>query len=286
VKNVDAHPYLAFLERVLTPARLAHSLGTMQVMGELAEVYGLDQEMARTIGILHDAGKDLPPDQQEELIIEGNPRTDLPFASNYEYMHGLAGSALIQRELGIRDPLILDAITSHTFIGPSPYFHHPLSWCLRFSDIIEPYRDWRAEKRILALDLSLKELVYDGKMVQAARVYTETMIQWFLEKGRPLHPNFYQVKGEFAVQMPDGLLSIQKITTLINQTVDSFPHSECQTCECFLGYVTQLQFTADPIGKAYLETFKPNRTKIHSCLGCDPCPPGDQYAVTIRGNTP
>jgi predicted HD superfamily hydrolase involved in NAD metabolism len=278
------HPYYLFLESVLTPARLTHSLGVMQVMGELADVYGLDQEMARTIGLLHDAAKDLPPDQQAELIVEGNIQTEDPFASNYEYTHGLVGSTLVQRALGIRDPLILDAITTHTFFGNSPNFHHPLCWCTRFSDIIEPNRDWRAEKRIQDLDLQLKELVYDGKMLQAARIYTETILQWFIEKDRPLHPNFYQVKAQLGAQMSDDLLSVQQITSLINQTIDSFPHRECQTCECFLGYVTQLDIAADPIGKAFLETFKPNRSEIHSCLGCDPCPPGDHFAAYLQGN--
>ena len=283
---MDDHPYLPFLESVLTPARLVHSLGVMQVMGELAEVYGLDQEKAGTIGLLHDAAKDLTLDQQAELIIEGNIRTDQPFASNYEYMHGLVGSTLVQRALGIHDRLILDAITTHTFFGNSPNFHHPLCWSLRFSDIIEPNRDWRAEKRIQALDLELKELVYDGKIVQAARIYTETIIQWFIEKDRPLHPNFYQVKAQLGALMSDDHLSLQQITTLIDQTVDSFPHSECHTCECFLGYVAQLDIDADPIGKAFLEALKPNRSSIHSCLGCDPCPPGDQFAAYLRGNTP
>ena len=38
--------YLPFLEEVLTQRRLDHSLGVMQVMGELAEVYDLDREKA------------------------------------------------------------------------------------------------------------------------------------------------------------------------------------------------------------------------------------------------
>lgn len=281
---MDDHPYYPFLESVLTPARLAHSLGVMQVMGELAEVYGLDPEMARSIGLLHDAAKDLPRVQQERFLLEGNLREDHPFESNYEYVHGLVGSAIIQRELGIHDPLILDAITTHTFFGNSPYFHHPLCWCTRFSDIIEPNRDWRAEKRIQVLDIILKELVYDGKMVQAARIYTETMIHWFIEKDRPVHPNFYQVNAELDALISEELLSVQQITTLINQTVDSFPHSQCQTCECFLGYVTQLEMNSDPIGKAFLKALKPDRSEIHSCLGCDPCPPGDQFAAYLRGN--
>jgi len=283
---VHDHPYLPFLEKVLTPERLDHSLGVMQVMGELAEVYGLDREMARTIGILHDAGKDLPPDQQEHLILEGNIQAQPAFETNYEYMHGPVGSYFVQRELGISDPLILDAITTHTFIGSSPYFHHPLSWCLRFSDIHEPNRDWAPEPLIQALEKHLKELAYGGKMAEAALLYTETVIRWFTEKGRPIHPNMVQAKEELAAQMRDQFISIKQITTLMNHAVGTFPHGQCETCECFLGHVTQLEIDTEKLGKAFLKTYKPNRSAIHSCLGCDPCPPGDQFAAYIRENTP
>ena len=63
--------YLKFLKKVITPKRLQHSLGVMKVMGQLAEVYEFDQEKARTIGILHDAAKDLSPTMQKQLVDEG-----------------------------------------------------------------------------------------------------------------------------------------------------------------------------------------------------------------------
>ena len=281
---MDEHPYVPFLEKVLTPERLDHSLGVMQVMGVLAEVYGLDRELARTIGILHDAAKDLSPDEQEQLILEGNIQTRYDCEKIYDYQHGAVGSYFVQRELGISDPLILDAITNHTFIGYSSYFHHPLCWCLRFSDIIEPNRNWASEKRIQALAIKLIELVYGGKMAESALLQTETIIQWFTEKGIPVHPNYYQVKGELEALMSDDLLSVLQLTTLVNHAADCFPHTACETCECFLGYVTQLEIDADQMGQAFLKRLKPNRSEIHSCLGCDPCPPGDQFAAYIREN--
>lgn len=58
--------YFAFLENILTPARLQHSLGVMQVMADLADVY--DLELAQTAGLLHDAAKDLPPEQWERIV--------------------------------------------------------------------------------------------------------------------------------------------------------------------------------------------------------------------------
>jgi len=196
------HRYLPFLEKVLTPRRLDHSLGVMQLMGELAEVYGLDREKALTIGILHDAGKDLPPDQQKQLIDEGNIQIQHACESDYVYyLHAPVGSYFVRRELGIDNELILDAIATHTYFGNTSYFNDPLSWCLRFSDILEPTRNWGREKRLLEGAKRLKELVFAGKLVEGAFLQTGVIIQWYEEKGVPVHPNMRRVKQELAAQL-------------------------------------------------------------------------------------
>lgn len=79
-------------------------------------------------------------------------------------------------------------------------------------------------------------------------------------------------------------LSVSQIRTLIENAIESFPHDECATCECFLGYVTQLETETDQLGLKFLESHKPMRNEMHSCLGCDPCPPGDHYAQYLRKN--
>lgn len=187
--------YLPFLEKVLTPGRLAHSLGVMQVMGELADFYRLDREQALTAGILHDAAKDLPVEKQNELIQAGNIQISYPCETNYVfYLHGPVGSFFVQEELGIGDELILDAITAHTYFGDSPHFEHPLSWCLRFSDILEPTRNWEQEKILLNCARRLRELAYTGQLKKAAFLHTGCLLQWYEEKGVPVHPRIRRVK--------------------------------------------------------------------------------------------
>jgi len=139
--------YIKFLEQVVTPKRLLHSLGVMKVMGELAEVYGLDKEKAQTIGILHDAGKDLSLTVQKQLVNDGNIEIRFECEKDYVYyLHGPVGSYFVQKELGIVDKLVLDAITTHTYCGNGENFNNPMCWCLRFSDILEPTRDWNKWK--------------------------------------------------------------------------------------------------------------------------------------------
>ncbi len=107
--------YLPFLQQVLTPMRLQHSLGVMQVMGELAGVYGFDQDTALAAGLLHEAGKDLDEARARALAEEAGIKVRCPADSDYgRYLHGPVSAYFVAKELGVGDRLLLDAITTHT----------------------------------------------------------------------------------------------------------------------------------------------------------------------------
>ena len=118
--------YKSFLEQVLTPGRLRHSFGVMQVMEELAEIYCLDREETILAGLLHDAGKELSPGQQLQIIKEAAIHINEPCEQNYElYLHGPVGAYFVFKELGITDGLILDAIRMHTYFGKADNLNSP-----------------------------------------------------------------------------------------------------------------------------------------------------------------
>lgn len=199
---MSEHPYLPFLETVLTPGRLAHSLGSMKIMAELAEVYKLNPEKAQTIGILHDAGKDLPREKIAELVKGGNIQISHACEENYVlYLHGPVGSYFIEKELGIKDELTLAAVKTHTYYGTSKYFHDPMSWCLRFADILEPTRRWGREKVLLDCARRLRGLAYSGKMQEGAFLETGCLIRWFEEKEMPIHPTMRKVHQELGEKL-------------------------------------------------------------------------------------
>ena len=80
----------------------------------------------------------------------------------------------------------------------------------------------------------------------------------------------------------DKLLSLAEVRELIKKAEVSFRHEECKTCECYLGYVTQLEIDSAPEAREYLASIQPDREEIHACLGCDPCPPGMLYSQYLR----
>ena len=79
-------------------------------------------------------------------------------------------------------------------------------------------------------------------------------------------------------------LSLPQVEEMLNNAVDAFPHNECLTCECFLGYVSQLGIDSDKSNLDFIRKYKRDRKEIHSCLGCAPCPPGDHYTEYLREN--
>jgi predicted HD superfamily hydrolase involved in NAD metabolism len=192
--------YVPFLERVLTPSRLQHSIGVMQVMGEFSKIYGLNEERALITGLLHDAAKDLAQEQIEEIVKDAHIVFHEPCENEYTlYLHGPVGAFYVQRELGVTDPEVLDAIYRHTWMGEIEAFEPPLVWCLRFSDILEPNRKWDGNAIKIREGIpGLRETAFAGQLREAAFIHTGMIIEFFKSIDAPIHSNYYRVYKELS----------------------------------------------------------------------------------------
>lgn len=77
-------------------------------------------------------------------------------------------------------------------------------------------------------------------------------------------------------------LSVLELEGLIRKTQSEFSHPECATCECYLGFLTQLALDGRKEIRSAVNGFQPPREEVHACLGCDPCPPADAYAEYLK----
>lgn len=77
-------------------------------------------------------------------------------------------------------------------------------------------------------------------------------------------------------------LTRQEVQTFLTEAEGSFPHAACLTCECFLGFVTRLRADSNETSRDLIRKYQAEQNSVHSCLGCDPCPPGDLYADYVR----
>jgi predicted HD superfamily hydrolase involved in NAD metabolism len=189
--------YTTYLRQVLTPERLKHSLGVMQVMGELAEIYALDRDKALTVGLLHDAAKDMSPADYGPMIKEAKIVIGDPCEAEYVfYLHGPVGAYVVHKQLGVTDPLILNAIYNHTWCGKESTIISPTTWALRFADLLEPNRNWQNVPLIGEKEPTLRELVYAGRMQEAALFETDMLIKFMRAIGQPVHPHYYRVYND------------------------------------------------------------------------------------------
>ncbi len=193
-------PYFAYLGKSLSPARLKHSLGVMGVMAELAPIYGLDAQAARLAGLAHDAGKELPPAQMLEIAGVLHLKLEHPADRDELFLHGPASAYVAQHRMGITDPLVLEAITHHSYMLEGPVQSPAFVWCLRFADLLEPGRDWVDMKNRTA------PLVYAGQMAQAAYALIAWLVPFLEGVGVPSHPRQVRLIEQLREHLahPDG----------------------------------------------------------------------------------
>ena len=98
------------LKNCLTYERYIHSLGVMERAIELAQEYGLNEEKAKTAGLLHDCAKCLSKD---ELLKYKDYFEECELLSAKTW-HAPVGAIIAKNEYGVTDEEILSAIRWHT----------------------------------------------------------------------------------------------------------------------------------------------------------------------------
>lgn len=94
--------------------RYTHSLNVAQEAVVLAKLYGCDENKAYIAGILHDVTKEIPKDEQLQIIRDGGIILDSVQQNAPKLWHSISGSVYVQTRLGISDSDIINAIRYHT----------------------------------------------------------------------------------------------------------------------------------------------------------------------------
>lgn len=127
------------LESTLTHKRFVHSLGTSDVAGRLAELYGADKRKAEIAGVLHDCAKELTLSEMQKTVEQEGRQVDDAVLKRRALLHGPAGSVLAKTLYGVYDKEIAQAIYFHTTGRPDMTM---LEKIVFLSDYIEPSRDF------------------------------------------------------------------------------------------------------------------------------------------------
>lgn len=125
------------VKQVLKPTRYEHTLGVMYTAGALAMRYHEDMYNALFAGLLHDCAKSFPESACFSLCNSFQiPVSDVE-RKNPGLLHAKLGARLAEREYGITDAYIMDAICYHTTGRPNMTL---LDKIIYVADYMEPNR--------------------------------------------------------------------------------------------------------------------------------------------------
>ncbi len=125
------------LGTLLTDHRYTHSLGVVETAVKMAEHFGVDSEKTEIAALLHDCAKQIPHTEQLDLCRKYGIPLDEVKEKELGLLHAELGAYMAEREFGVKDPEILDAIRYHT-LGREDM--SDLEKILYLADIIEPNR--------------------------------------------------------------------------------------------------------------------------------------------------
>ncbi len=103
-----------YVEKTLPNKRMKHTEGVRETALKLAKKYGCDENKVEIAALLHDVGKYLHRDMLLDIIKFEDENKRRILQVEPQVYHGFASSYLAERDLGITDTEILDAIKYHT----------------------------------------------------------------------------------------------------------------------------------------------------------------------------
>jgi predicted HD superfamily hydrolase involved in NAD metabolism len=178
---------LKIVKEQLTDHRYQHTLGVVETAITLAKKYGADEKKAETAAIFHDYAKFRPKDEMRQIILNQNFPQDL-LHYHAELWHAPAGAYLVEREAGIKNKEVLDAIRYHTSGRPGMTL---LEKVIYLADYIEPGRHFPGVDEVRAL---AKENL-DKALIQAVK----NTILFLMKKNQPVYPDSFQTYNDLVL---------------------------------------------------------------------------------------
>ena len=101
------------VKSVLSEYRFTHSLGVAKKAIDLAKLYGVQEEIAKKVGIAHDIAKEMTDEEMIEYAKANNIRIDEIETVKPSLLHGKIGADIAAKKFGFTQNMI-NAIKWHT----------------------------------------------------------------------------------------------------------------------------------------------------------------------------
>lgn len=107
-KEIEAN-----VKKILSEYRFTHSVGVAKKAVELAKIYGVQEEIAKKVGIAHDIAKEMTDEEMIEYAKANNIRIDEIETVKPSLLHGKIGADIAAKKFGFTQDMI-NAIKWHT----------------------------------------------------------------------------------------------------------------------------------------------------------------------------
>jgi predicted HD superfamily hydrolase involved in NAD metabolism len=184
---------LALVKEQITESRYIHTLGVVESAIELAERYGADVKKAELAAIFHDYAKFRPKEEMEQIIIAEKMDPAL-LDYNMELWHAPVGAYLVNKEAGIQDAEILDAIAYHTSgrVGMSL-----LDKVVYLADYIEPGRSFPGVDEVR--QTAKRNL--DHAVIQALR----NTVVFLMKRNQAIYPDTFKTYNDLIMNLKEKM---------------------------------------------------------------------------------
>ncbi|MCM3619138.1 bis(5'-nucleosyl)-tetraphosphatase (symmetrical) YqeK [Sutcliffiella horikoshii] len=186
---------LRLVKDQLTERRYVHTLGVVETAIRLAEVYKVDVQKAELAAIFHDYAKFRDKEEMRQIIIDQKMPQDL-LQHHDELWHAPVGSYLVEKEAGVSDPEVLEAIRCHT---SGKINMSSLDKVLYLADYIEPGRDFPGVQQVR----DSAETSLDIAVIQAMK----NTISFLLKRNQPIYPDTFHAYNDMTMKVKERKLT-------------------------------------------------------------------------------
>ncbi|MBM7620342.1 putative HD superfamily hydrolase involved in NAD metabolism [Bacillus tianshenii] len=186
---------LRIVREKLTERRYIHTIGVMETSIVLAKKYGVDENKAELAAIFHDYAKFRDKEEMRNIILDQNMPQDL-LTHHDELWHAPVGAYLVEKEVGITDKEVLEAIKCHT---SGKINMTTLDKVLYVADYIEPGRDFPGVEEVR----ESAESSLDIALIQAMK----NTISYLLKRNQPVYPDTFHAYNDMTMKVKGRKLS-------------------------------------------------------------------------------
>ena len=167
-----------YVKTKLDEKRYNHTKRVVKKAKQLAKLYNAPIDKVKIGAYLHDIAKFYKVSDMVELVGDKYPEVNSDVYRNGQILHGFAAAEVAEKELGINDEEILDAIRYHT-IGKKDM--SLTAKIVYLADAIEDDRDWLGVVKTRKLA---------EKNIDTAIIYElNQKIEYLIKKDSLIHPN-------------------------------------------------------------------------------------------------